>query len=86
MPIVLGQVAPSELEQTVMQHEGVADVAVVGVPHPTMGEAPRAFIVLKPSARVTTSQIQSFVAGQFDEEIKYVVKEQCVCVCVLRGY
>lgn len=65
MTTVLDQVSPSELEQTLKQHEGVAEAAVVGVPHTTMGEAPRAFIVLKPNARVTTSQIQDYVAGQY---------------------
>ncbi|XP_076032607.1 putative 4-coumarate--CoA ligase 3 [Oratosquilla oratoria] len=41
------QVSPSEIEDVLLQHEAVQDVGVVGVPHDQLGEAPRAYIVLK---------------------------------------
>lgn len=41
------QVAPSELEHMLLQHEAVKDAAVAGVPHPEFGDAPRAFVVLR---------------------------------------
>ncbi|KAK3873573.1 hypothetical protein Pcinc_021416 [Petrolisthes cinctipes] len=54
-------VSPHELEEIVKQYEGVSDVAVVGVKHQRLGEAPKAFVVLKPNAKVTAAQIQSHV-------------------------
>ncbi|CAN7981572.1 unnamed protein product, partial [Ixodes pacificus] len=42
------QVAPAELEDILLRcHEGIADVAVVGLPHPEYGEAAAAFILPK---------------------------------------
>ncbi|HWO63785.1 MAG TPA: AMP-binding protein [Umezawaea sp.] len=39
------QVAPAELEALLLTHPDVLDAAVVGVPHPEGGEAPKAFVV-----------------------------------------
>ncbi|MCL4126105.1 UNVERIFIED_CONTAM: hypothetical protein GTU68_061632 [Idotea baltica] len=39
------QVSPSELEEAIQKHPGVADVGVVGVPHPRYGEVPAAFVI-----------------------------------------
>jgi acyl-CoA synthetase (AMP-forming)/AMP-acid ligase II len=39
------QVAPAELEAVLLAHPKVLDVAVIGIPHPTAGEAPKAFVV-----------------------------------------
>jgi acyl-CoA synthetase (AMP-forming)/AMP-acid ligase II len=36
---------PAEAEQVLIEHPGVADVAVIGVPHEEMGEAVRALVV-----------------------------------------
>ncbi|KAI5840846.1 hypothetical protein DFP73DRAFT_482103, partial [Morchella snyderi] len=41
------QVAPAELEDLLLGHPKVEDVAVLGVPHEMMGEVPRAYVVLK---------------------------------------
>jgi long-chain acyl-CoA synthetase len=38
-------VVPAEVEQVLVQHPGVAEAAVVGVPHPHSGEAVKAFVV-----------------------------------------
>ncbi|CAK7228512.1 hypothetical protein SBRCBS47491_006929 [Sporothrix bragantina] len=43
-------VAPAELEDTLLSHPNVADVAVIGVPHDYSGEVPRAYVVLKSTA------------------------------------
>ncbi|XP_063849624.1 uncharacterized protein LOC135093899 [Scylla paramamosain] len=42
------QVAPSEIEAVLQEVEGVEEAAVVGVPSPRLGEAPRAYVVLVP--------------------------------------
>lgn len=39
------QVAPAELEAVLLAHPNVRDAAVVGIPHPKAGEAPKAYVV-----------------------------------------
>uniref|UniRef100_A0A182SN20 AMP-binding enzyme C-terminal domain-containing protein n=1 Tax=Anopheles maculatus TaxID=74869 RepID=A0A182SN20_9DIPT len=56
------QVPPAELEELLRSHESVVDAAVVGMPHPVAGEVPRAFVVTKPSARVTEDDLKAFIA------------------------
>ena len=43
-------VYPAEVEEVLMAHADVAEVGVIGVPHPHTGEAVKAFVVLKPGA------------------------------------
>ena len=43
----LFQVAPSELEDLIRQHEGVLEVAVTGIPDERAGEMPRAYVIRK---------------------------------------
>jgi long-chain acyl-CoA synthetase len=40
-------IAPAEIEEVVIRHPGVADCAVVGIRHATLGEVPCLFIVAK---------------------------------------
>lgn len=56
------QVAPAELEELLKSHPAVEDAAVVGVPHPVQGEAPKAFVVLK--QQVTVQQLKDFVENK----------------------
>jgi len=44
-------VAPFELEDLLMKHPAVADVAVIGKPEQVVGEIPKAFIVLNPESK-----------------------------------
>ncbi|MGY1495827.1 AMP-binding protein [Streptomyces sp. QTS52] len=39
------QVAPAELEAVLLTHPDITDAAVIAMPHPTGGEAPKAFVV-----------------------------------------
>ncbi|XP_060080312.1 probable 4-coumarate--CoA ligase 1 [Ylistrum balloti] len=55
------QVAPAELEDLLLRHPGVQDVAVVGVADERAGEIPRAFIVPKPNSKVTPEDVSRFV-------------------------
>jgi long-chain acyl-CoA synthetase len=45
-------VYPAEVEEVLMGHPAVADVGVVGVPHPHTGEAVKAFVVLAAGASI----------------------------------
>ncbi|MGI9052227.1 MAG: AMP-binding protein [Ilumatobacteraceae bacterium] len=45
-------VYPAEVEEILAEHPAVAEVGVVGVPHPHTGEAVKAFVVLAPGASV----------------------------------
>jgi fatty-acyl-CoA synthase len=50
-----------EVEGTLMRHPAVQEVGVVGVKHEKWGEAPHAFVVLKPGASATDSELIEFV-------------------------
>lgn len=58
------QVAPAELEIILRQHPEVVDCAVVGVAHPIMGEAPKAFVVKRNGSSVTADEIKGYVASK----------------------
>ncbi|XP_014364060.2 4-coumarate--CoA ligase 1 [Papilio machaon] len=56
------QVPPAEIETVLMQHPGVRDVGVVGLPDENAGELPLAFVVPQTGANITEKEIQDFVA------------------------
>ncbi|XP_053638029.2 uncharacterized protein [Cherax quadricarinatus] len=58
------QVSPSELEKLLLTHTEVTEAAVVGVRDDKLGEAPKAFVVLRPGASIDSSQLQQFVASR----------------------
>ncbi len=50
------------VESAIFEHPDVADCAVVGVPHPTLGEEVAAVIVLRPGRAVEAEEISRHVA------------------------
>ncbi|XP_068622181.1 uncharacterized protein [Battus philenor] len=56
------QVPPMELEAVLLQHPGVRDAGVVGLPHAAAGEVPLAFVVPQNGASLTESELKQFVA------------------------
>lgn len=61
------QVPPAELEAVLRDHPAVDDAAVIGVPHKTNGEAPKAFVVLKKGHKVPSSEVCAFVKERVAE-------------------
>jgi len=55
-------VYPREVEDVIAAHPDVAEVAVVGVPHPYTGETVRAFVVPREGAEVDADSVIDFAA------------------------
>jgi fatty-acyl-CoA synthase len=49
-----------EVEATLLAHPAVMEVGVVGLPHEKWGEAPYAFVVLKPGASTTPDELRNY--------------------------
>jgi fatty-acyl-CoA synthase len=49
-----------EVEAALLRHPAILEAAVVGMPHPTWGESPHAFVVLHEGAQVTDSGLREF--------------------------
>jgi fatty-acyl-CoA synthase len=57
-------IATVEVEQALLRHKAVADVAVVGIPDPKWGEVPKAFVVLRGGAEADEADLISFARDQ----------------------
>jgi long-chain acyl-CoA synthetase len=53
-------VYPREIEEVLYEHPAVAEVAVIGIPHATLGEEVGAAVVLKPAAEATAAELRAF--------------------------
>src|SRR5947207_9501987 len=49
-----------EVEGVLLRHPAVQEAAVVGLPHEKWGEAPHAFVILKPGASATGEELRQF--------------------------
>jgi long-chain acyl-CoA synthetase len=57
-------VYPREIEEVLYEHPAVAEAAVIGLPHPALGEEIGAAVVLKPGAAVSAGELRNYVKGQ----------------------
>jgi long-chain acyl-CoA synthetase len=53
-------VYPREIEEVLHEHPAVAEVAVIGIPHPDLGEEIGAAVALKPGASATAEELRAF--------------------------
>jgi len=57
-------IACIEIEDMLCRHPAVVEAAVVGLPHPTLGEEPAAFVALAPGHVVSEQELRDHVATQ----------------------
>jgi acyl-CoA synthetase (AMP-forming)/AMP-acid ligase II len=64
------QVPPAELEAILLEHEAVADCAVIGIPDEEAGEIPKGFVVVAEGADVSDDDLMAFVAERVSPQKK----------------
>src|SRR6266567_238437 len=57
-------VYPREIEEVLYEHPAVAEAAVIGLPHPALGEEVGAAVALKPGAVISADELRDYVKGQ----------------------
>ena len=57
-------VYPREIEEVLYEHPAVAEAAVIGVPHPELGEEIAAAVALKPGMTATPQELRDHVKAQ----------------------
>jgi long-chain acyl-CoA synthetase len=68
-------VYPRNIEEVLYDHEAVLEAAVIGVPHPTTGQCPKAFVVLKEGCLVTEEELCAYLKEKL---AKYEAPRQVV--------
>ncbi|MGD2206626.1 MAG: long-chain fatty acid--CoA ligase [Anaerolineae bacterium] len=70
-------VYPAEVENVIYHHPAVAEVAVIGVPHPKWQEVGRAVVVVKEGQALTEEEVIEFCRGKL---AKYKIPKSAVFV------
>lgn len=60
-------VYPRNIEEVIMHHPAVEEVNVIGVPDEYRGEAPVAFVKLKPEQKTTEAELKKFLADKLNK-------------------
>ena len=55
---------PVEVENTLASHPGIAEVAVIGVPHDRWGETPKAFVVVRDGAALEPAEVIAYARAE----------------------
>jgi fatty-acyl-CoA synthase len=73
-------VYPAEVENVIYRHPAVAEVAVIGIPHPKWQEVGRALVVVKPGHRLGQAEVLEFCQ---DKLAKYKIPKSIIFVDAL---
>ena len=70
-------IAPAEVEETIVEIAEVMDCAVVGIPHETLGEAAYAFVVLHEGKSIDPDAVKDWCKGRLSdykipEEVRFI--------------
>jgi long-chain acyl-CoA synthetase len=57
-------VYPREIEEVLYEHPAVAEAAVIGLPHPALGEEVGAAVALRPGAVISPEELRDYVKAQ----------------------
>jgi malonyl-CoA/methylmalonyl-CoA synthetase len=57
-------VYPREIEEVLYEHPAVAEAAVIGLPHSSLGEEVGAAVALKPGAAISAGELRDYVKSQ----------------------
>jgi long-chain acyl-CoA synthetase len=57
-------VYPREIEEVLYEHPAVHECAVIGIPHPSLGEEVGAAVALKPGVEATADELRSYAKSQ----------------------
>ena len=74
---------PQEIENDLVRHPDVQEVAVVGVPHPDFGEQPLAAVVLRPGAEASQTAARAIAARAAEVLAKMKLPQRMVFVDAL---
>ncbi len=58
------KVYPREVEEELVEHPAVQEVAIVGIPHPIRGETVKAFVVLRDNETASEEELIEFLKGR----------------------
>ena len=70
-------VFPAEIERVLLEDDRVQEVAVVGIPHPRLGEVPKAYVVRREGAELTAQDLMNLARARLAhfkalEEVEFV--------------
>jgi acyl-CoA synthetase (AMP-forming)/AMP-acid ligase II len=70
-------VFPRDIEEVLAQHEQVAEVAVIGIPHEKWGETPVAVVVKEQQASLSAEELRDWANQRLAKHQKIAQVEFC---------
>ncbi|RMD48302.1 MAG: hypothetical protein D6830_07110, partial [Ignavibacteria bacterium] len=58
------RVSAKEIEEKILEHPDVSEVAVIGIPDDILGEAPKAYIIPKDGVSLRPRDLDQFLKGR----------------------